>query len=516
MSEPILYGPRGERLRRRSGGWPASGGGRRTAFWWPTEQDVNSLAASDSSLLRRRGRNELRRSPWASAASDAFVASAVSTGIVPRPNTDDRELRGQIRDAWEVFVDECDADGSYSFYGLQELACRGEEEGGEVFIRARFRRPEDGLLVPLQLQVLEAEMLDPTYSQALGGGRVIKNGVELDALGRRSAYHFWAQHPGDDVGTRNGQRTSVPASQVAHVYRLLRPGQLRGFPRLASILTVLKDIEDTTDAFVLRKKIQNLYATWETIPTPDATSPLDADGQWTEEQNGSAVQIIAPGPGTHTLLPPGHEIEHSAPPQDANDLADFMRWMLHALAAGAGVTYEQVSQDLRDVNFSSIRAGLIEFRRKVRQYQWNVLVFQLCRRVWSWWFDSAVIAGVIRVPLSDPIALAKLRRASWRPPGFEYVDPEKEVKAIVKAIRAGLISYQDAVADYGFDPVELLDEVQEFNEEVDERGIILDSDPRRTGETGKLQEVAGGAAPSDDGAADDGAGDVEDRQEGAA
>lgn len=45
-----------------------------------------------------------------------------------------------------------------------------------------------------------------------------------------------------------------------------------------------------------------------------------------------------------------------------------------AVAAGLGLPYELVSGDLEGVTYSSIRAGLIEFRCRVEQFQHNVVV----------------------------------------------------------------------------------------------------------------------------------------------
>ncbi|MDB0530064.1 phage portal protein, partial [Ralstonia solanacearum] len=88
------------------------------------------------------------------------------------------------------WTEEADAAGQTDFYGLQALACRAMLEGGECLIRLRPRRPEDGLSVPLQLQLLEAEHLPmtlnvdlPPTAGASGPGNVVRSGIEFDNLG---------------------------------------------------------------------------------------------------------------------------------------------------------------------------------------------------------------------------------------------------------------------------------------------------------------------------------------------
>jgi hypothetical protein len=113
---------------------------------------------------------------------------------------------------------------------------------GECFVRLRPRRAEDGLLVPLQLQLLQSEMLPFERMEDLGGGRRIRCGIEFDAIGRRLAYHFRRRHPGDSTD-RGGpvmggvipETVRVPASEVLHIYRPIDAGQIRGLPHVAPV-----------------------------------------------------------------------------------------------------------------------------------------------------------------------------------------------------------------------------------------------------------------------------------------
>ena len=109
--------------------------------------------------LRTKSRDLVRRNPWANVAIEAFVANAVGTGIKPQSMAENEVFRAQAEALWRQWTEEADAAGQTDLYGLQALACRAMLEGGECLVRLRARRPEDGLLVPLQLQVLEPEHL---------------------------------------------------------------------------------------------------------------------------------------------------------------------------------------------------------------------------------------------------------------------------------------------------------------------------------------------------------------------
>jgi capsid protein len=112
---------------------------------------------------------------------------------------EDRGCRQEGRAAalWLAWTDEADAEGLTDFFGLQRRAAREVFLAGEVFLRIRPRRAEDGLTVPLQLQMLPSEMLPQDMTRTLPGAGSIRQGIEFDGIGRRVAYHFLRRHPGD-------------------------------------------------------------------------------------------------------------------------------------------------------------------------------------------------------------------------------------------------------------------------------------------------------------------------------
>jgi capsid protein len=76
-------------------------------------------------------------------------------------------------------------------------------------------------------------------------------------------------------------------------------------------------------------------------------------------------------PGSLIPLPPGADIQFSDP-ADPGDYSAYVKNHIRAIASGLGLPYEIVSGDLEGVTYSSIRAGLVEFRRRMEQLQHNV------------------------------------------------------------------------------------------------------------------------------------------------
>jgi capsid protein len=169
----------------------AAGTRRRLKSWMPTQYTTNVILSATGTVLRARARDALRNNPHANAACESFVANLIGTGIKPSSlltDEDDTELRQSIMQTWLDWTDLADADGIADFYGMQTVAARSLFEAGEVFIRYRPRQPQDGMVVPLQIQLLESEMCPYWFNMQAPNGNWIMNGVELDLRGKRAAY----------------------------------------------------------------------------------------------------------------------------------------------------------------------------------------------------------------------------------------------------------------------------------------------------------------------------------------
>ena len=85
----------------------------------------------------------------------------------------------------------------------------------------------------------------------------------------------------------------------------------------------------------------------------------------------------------------------------------------------------------------------------------------------------------------------------WHTPKWAWVDPEKDVKAEIMAIRAGLKSRSMSINETGMDEEEVDRQIAKDNERADELGLVLDSDPRKTDARGAEKVEA--TMPDDDG-----------------
>ena len=482
-----------------SGGQPpvheAAGRGRRSMAWMPGNPGAVAALLATHSDLRSKSRDLVRRNAWAQAGIEAFVANAVGTGIKPQSLAADDGFKAEVQALWRDWTEEADAAGQTDFYGLQALACRAMLEGGECLVRLRPRRPDDGLSVPLQIQLLEAEHLPvdlntelPPSAGSAGStvpGNAVRCGIEFDALGRRVAYHLYRSHPEDGrLAPMSGQggleTVRVDAREVIHLYRVLRPGQIRGEPWLSRALVKLNELDQYDDAELVRKKTAAMFAGFVTRQSPEDN--LMGEGG----PDGDGIALAGLEPGTLQLLEPGEDIKFSEPADVGGSYSEFLRTQFRAVAAALGITYEQLTGDLTGVNYSSIRAGLLEFRRRCEMVQHGVLVHQLCRPVWATWMKQAVLAGALEAPGFARGGAARRRhlQAKWIPQGWQWVDPEKEFKAMLLAIRAGLMSRSEAISANGYDAEDVDREIAADNARADALGLVFDSDPRHVSKDG--------------------------------
>lgn len=468
------------RMRRRLFGsmpiYDGIGSGRRAMSWQVGNPGAVAALAFTQNELRAKSRDLVRRNAWAAAGVEAFVSNAIGTGIKPQCMTTNPLLRESIHALWSDWCEQADASGLTDFYGLQTLACRAMLEGGECLVRLRYRLPEDGLAVGLQLQLLEAEHLPSTMNTQLANGNVIRAGIEFDKLGRRVAYHLYRSHPGDGslapMSSTGGIDTvRVPSNEIIHMFRPLRPGQIRGEPWLARAMVKLNELDQYDDAELVRKKTAAMFAGFITRLSPED----NLMGEGLSDSQGASLAGLEPG--TMQILEPGEDVKFSQPADVGASYAEFLRMQFRAVAAAMGITYEMLSGDLTQVNYSSIRTGLLEFRRRCEAIQHGVIVHQLCRPIWRAWMDQAALEQSLSLPNYSRDS-RKYLSAKWIPQGWQWVDPKKEFDAMLIAIRAGLLSRSEAISAFGYDAEDIDQEIAADNQRADQLGLVFDSDPR--------------------------------------
>lgn len=464
-------------VMRARNSYEAASMSRRTLGWRPSSTTPNSAVIASLSTLRTRSRYAVANDGVAKGAIEKLVTNVVGTGVKPLSKAPDAALRETLHRLWLQWTDQSDADGVLDFYGQQGLATRGWFEGGETFIRLRDRLPSDGLVVPLQVQLLEAEMCPHTHNATLPNGNRIRAGIEFNRIGQRVAYWFHPSTPGalDDYDMASLRR--VPAANVIHLYDPLRPGQLRGLPHLTTALVRLHHVDKMDDTVLLRQELSNMFVGF-LKRAPETEDPqIDPISNEAISTVDDEASIELKGGAFHELAP-GEELEWSEPPDPSQSYPDFMRLQLRAVSMATGVPYEILTGDMTGMNDRTVRVVLHEFRRRVQAWQHQVIAYQLCRRVWNAWLTRGYLAGAFDLPKGLEASPDVWSAVKWVPQGFPYLHPVQDVDAAKAAIRSGLKSRQSVVSEMGED-AEVIDREQADDAaRADDLQLKYDSDGR--------------------------------------
>jgi lambda family phage portal protein len=458
-----------------------AGGGRLTGNWGATTSSADAELVSGLQKLRGRSRALVRDGAYAKRAKTIVVNNVIGDGIGlqaqvkrPRGAPEDR-LNEAIEEAhleWSR-AENCHTGGKLAFPDLERLLMGQVFEAGEVFVRkhrARLGRSP----VPLALEIIEAERLADHYSIGRApSGNEVRLGVEIDAFQRPVAYWMHAGHPGDTWlgGGAPDQLIRVPADQIMHLHIVTRWPQTRGEPWMHAVMRRLNDMDGYSEAEIIAARGAAAYMAF--IKTPDNTSiPPDgeADGQY-------QVQLE---PGIVEQLPPGWDVVMNNPNRPNPNMDPFMRLMLREVAAGVGVSYESLSRDYSQSNYSSSRLALLDDRDLWRTLQgWFIRTFRA--ELYREWLEMAVLSGAIPgLGVADYLAnRARYEAARFKPRGWSWVDPTKEVEAYKQAVRCGFTTVSDVISQTagGLDIEDMLDQRERELELMAAKGMQFDTDP---------------------------------------
>jgi lambda family phage portal protein len=489
---PALAAP--PRARR----YEAAQSGRLTAGWLSNANGPNTEIGAASQSLRDRSRDLVRNNALAARTMAVLGSALVGDGVRPQPRTGNADLDVLLLDLWGSWGLDADADGRFDPYGLQRLAVTSWLESGESLMRRRWRAPTDPLWLPVQIQLLEADFLADnlwTVGRTPDDER-IQYGIELDGIGRRRAYRLYRTHPGE-TGQSLGagiETVMVPAREVSHIYLPTRPGQLRGVPWLSPVMLDLRDLDDLEHTEIVRQKMQ---ATVMGVRYTDSLDPVGLSDDVEQNDDGEWVETMRPG--MLPKLPSGERIEFFAP-QQFGGFRESVQHYQRIVALGAQIPYEVLTGDLTGVNYSSIRAGMIEYRRLLSTMTRQVVVPHVCQPMWRWMVEAAMLAG--RLPMMDSETMARAMRPDWHPPRWIAIDREAEAKADILEMQAGLRTLSESAAERGSDWRTVLAQLAEERETAEEMGLSLSG----FGSTSPSQAVtmpAGVAEPDAEDAQDD-------------
>ncbi|MCP9495891.1 MAG: phage portal protein [Pyrinomonadaceae bacterium MAG19_C2-C3] len=372
-------------------------------------------------------------------------------------------LNRKIEKAWADWShpETASASGKLSWIDQQRLFVTSLARDGEVLVRKVFADNAFGF----GLKFIDVGYLDETYNEQLPNGNRVLMSVEVNASGRPVAYHLTP--PSYDYlypEHLDLRRVRVPANEIIHAFLVHDDEeQSRGVPWAHTAMLRLKILGGYEEAELVAARIGACKMGF-VIPPADDEETYEGE----EDAYPEAAFSDHAEPGMWQELPPGYTIQDYDPQHPNTGYDGFQKTVLRGIAAGLDVTYFTLANDLSAVNYSSARIGLIEERDIWRALQ-SFVIEHFCRPVFQAWLESAIITGVLGLRATD---YAQLRDAIvWRPRGWAWVDPEKDLKAKILALDNLLTTYSDTVAEEGEDFADILSMRKKERDMMKEAGL---------------------------------------------
>ena len=454
---------------------------RLTADWFAAMLSADQAIKGDLRKLRDRSRKLVRDFSYASRFVQAVaenVAGPNGTTLQVRVATADgtfkRTLNDEVEEQHARWAEDPTAGGRMALPDVEHLLCEATPQDGAYLARMLdgYRGNRYGFALEiLDIDQLDHEFNEPRRETRTGVRNAIRMGVEVDEWNRPVAYWLWTNHP-SEYDRRDRRRVRVPAEQVLHGYPMRRAGQTHGVPWFAPVLLDERMLQGFQEAAVVSARVGASQA-----PYLEAPDPAMVSGEPLAESFTMEVE-----PGVGQVLPPGYRLAQFTPEYPNNEFDPFRTAMLGSIAAGLRVSHLTLTGDLRQANYSSMRAGLLPERDAWRLvHGWFVRGFH--RPVYRAWLRAAVLNGAVQVP---PRELDRvLNGARWLPRGFPWVDPQKDMEARLRGVAAGVDTLTRICAENGTDYEEVIAERQREIQLAREAGVPIDLG------------VAGAAAPTD-------------------
>jgi lambda family phage portal protein len=318
--------------------------------------------------------------------------------------------------------------------------------------------------VQLDLRLVESEMVaTPTelMAQSITPDGSTVDGLEFDTVGNVTAYQVLNYHPGSNFRVNTLEFQRVPASQMVHWFRPLRPGQHRGMPEVAPALKLFAQLRRYTEAVIAAAESAADFAGFLRTNSPAAeVDEVEAFAEMPIEKR------------TMVTLPDGWTFEQLKAEQPTSTYREFKKEVLNEIARCLQCPSNVARLSSEDYNYSSARLDgqTVEAHRRVMR---DDLERKLLDRVLEAWVNEATLAGYM--PQGVP-AFSEWDW-SWQWDGKEHVDPKKEADAADTRLRNHTTTLAAEYAKQGKQwDVELRQRAAEVAL-MDELGLFVDFTP---------------------------------------
>lgn len=376
---------------------------------------VNSEVGSEDKELTWHQRKRLlsntyqlaRLYPFTESASSKLVRYVVGSGVWPRPKTSSERWNRKAAEKFKAHFDDprlCDVRNRQTLPDiLKHLVSHVWLFAGDGALH---------MLPGLRINPLESDRIGPPAGKEPPKDEVM--GVRLTPWGEFTDFRI-----GERASNGVTKHALVPADQVIFAARTLnhRFDQVRGVPVLAQAFARLIVAGEITTAELAAMNAAAKIAWYQPIDV-DINLGTNADGSTKypdfKVQDGSVV-----------FGPEGGKPQMFSTNRPNDQFQPFLRSVWQEVAACIGVSYELLTGDYQQTNFSTIRGIRMEDAGGFSEIQ-QWLKRTVLDRLFYWSTSYWIKKGELDPAPKDFEGDASNYLVSWSFPRIEHIDPYKE------------------------------------------------------------------------------------------
>lgn len=390
---------------------------------------INNDPDNANKILRSQARTVSVSNSLASGFFEMLTSEILGEqGLILDVSSGDPKFDKKIEDMFFKWESECCPYAVYDFEDIEEMAIIAFYRDGEVFLRLHKKDT-------LQIELIDANLVDNNYTNE---AKNIKCGIERAKDSLTPLFYY--------IRKDNRELLKVPADQIVHIKKPLIPQQFRGISKMASSIIDIEDKDrlrtSELDRATLSSKITGFFIRKNDDGAIDFGDPAD------EMQNQQKDELNLPTKaevGKMGVIDEDMDVkfvESHAP----TNIEYYLKSTDREVARSLGVSYHTYTGDLREVNYSSIRQGTTSERRNFRRLQ-GFFRRKFHTPIFKAWAECELLKGEI-----TPSEYKKvISNFTFKPQGWEYIDPTKEVNANKTAIDSGFKSITEVLREKGIE-----------------------------------------------------------------
>lgn len=333
------------------------------------------FAAKELILLQMRVAHAIRNNGYAKTARDKYVENVGTIKVKWKTKKAKGKSHARMQDYWDEFESNPNLDGYGTLDTTQSVYHSSMFMSGSSFIRKQIRRDGNTNKIPMKLEPIQSELHHLWYFGEGDIMRDIKYGMEFRDTKPVNYYFRQGLFLENWFNVKDSFKTTeIPANEMLHGFMRELPGQWVGVPFLAASLIPLYEIDELVDATVAKQKAAQGIS-W-IVSNTNPMNPLPIGAMILDKDDPSSVTFKTEGTNVQ-YLNKGESIQFYQSTDIGENVFTLLRSELRRITNSAGIPYHLVTGDMEGIDFSSLRALMVDFRNSIehKHYIFTIPLF---------------------------------------------------------------------------------------------------------------------------------------------